>query len=116
MKTGKVTPSGKCQIVSKGSRRFQPLTAPDVRPLMNSFWRKKNSTAGGIIASAVPARKIALLHAVDAEEQVQHHRHGQVVLAVQEDVGPEEAFQLPRNATRQNAAAMGRTSGITTRK
>jgi hypothetical protein len=39
-----------------GEKAFYPLTAPEVRPLMNSLCRAKNSTAGGIMANAVPVK------------------------------------------------------------
>src|SRR6185436_7031810 len=41
MENGKVTPSGVMSKGFKGLAVDHPLTAPDVRPLMNSFWRKK---------------------------------------------------------------------------
>jgi hypothetical protein len=39
-----------------GEKAFYPLTAPEVSPLMNSLCRAKKSTAGGIMARAVPVK------------------------------------------------------------
>jgi hypothetical protein len=49
--------SGLCELCALcGEEAFYPLTAPEVRPLMNSLCRAKNSTAGGIMANAVPVK------------------------------------------------------------
>jgi len=63
-----------------------------------------------------PGQKHALIAPEFAQVQIQHHRQRELVLAVEEHIGAKKAFQLPRKQIRQNAAAMGRTSGITRRR
>src|SRR4029079_15279614 len=93
----------------------QPLTGPDVRPLMNSFCRAKKSTAGGIIVSAVPARKTPWGRWNSPRYSFSTTGNVSFSSLSRKMLGVKKAFQLARNATRQNAAAIGRTSGITTR-
>src|ERR1017187_2555651 len=43
--------------INRGGDQCHPLTAPAVRPLMNSFWSRRKRTMGGTTASKVPAMR-----------------------------------------------------------
>ena len=89
-----------------------PLTAPLVRPLTNSFCSEKKRMAGGMMARSVPARKMP--YWLTYSETKKFKTTGRVSLACvwRKTFGAMKLFHDPRNATRQKAALMGRTSGM----